>query len=316
MALALALASALSCQRGDGQPYRVGIVSPSARLDEVIEGFRKGMLDYGYEEGVSIVFIYNGPVGEAGEMQGEIRRLMSEGADMLFTVSLSPSLMAKEITAGRDIPIVFAPVYDPIRSSLVRELGAHECNLTGVQVGGNAAKALYWLMELSPGVRRVLVPYDTRTSTTVLGLSDLKEGADKLGVALVTAEVGNREELAKVLDASGGTVDAIWLLTSYFLVDNIDLFVNASLSRKVPLASGTSQYNKGVTISYGQNMFRTGEMASSLAHKIIRGARPSELPIETTDFFLGINLEMAESIGLDVSDYMLQQADFIAREGR
>ena len=313
IALVLMLALSASCDMAKKEAYVIGIVSPTARLGEVIEGFKKGMRDYGYIEGQSIIYIYNGPVSDPNRMEKEIKGLIDKGVNMLFTVALPPTLKAKRLTSHNRIPVVFAPMYDPVRSGVVNEIGMHECNMTGVQTGGNAAKALYWLKELSPEVNRIVVPYDTKASTTDLCLSDLREGAENLGVTLEAIKVSSRSELANALKTASGSVDAIWLLNSYFLVDNIDLFTIASLDQKIPLASGTSQRQNGVTVSYGQNLNKTGEIASSLAHKIIKGARPSDLPIETTDFFLGINLQMANKIGLDIADHILQQADFIER---
>ena len=79
------------------------------------------------------------------------------------------------------------------------------------------------------------------------------------------------------------------------------------------MGSSTSQVDDGLMVSYGQNAFRTGELTAGLAHKILQGRSPAELPVEVTDFFLGINLITADSIGIDISDDILHVADTIIR---
>ena len=115
------------------------------------------------------------------------------------------------------------------------------------------------------------------------------------------------------LDNLPGDIDALWLLNSHFLVKHTELYVEAAIKHRLPLGSGTSQVDDGVMVSYGQNAFRTGELAAGLAHKVLQGRSPSELPVEVTDFFLGINLKTAASIGIDISEDILHVADTIIR---
>ncbi len=108
-------------------------------------------------------------------------------------------------------------------------------------------------------------------------------------------------------------IDAIWLLNSPTLVSNVASYSKAAIQNKLPLASGTSQYESGVLISYGQQHFKTGEQASHLAHKILRGVAPSDLMIEQCNFILGINLQTAQAIGIEIPVNILNQSDFLIR---
>ncbi|MBI5409633.1 MAG: hypothetical protein HZA14_09740 [Nitrospirae bacterium] len=107
--------------------------------------------------------------------------------------------------------------------------------------------------------------------------------------------------------------DAIFILNSPFIISNIDLILKSAIKHGLPTASGAGQYKNGVLITYGQDHFNSGKMASRLAHAVLQGASPGDMPVETTEFFLGINLQTAGAIGLEIPDNVLQQADFIIR---
>ena len=124
---------------------------------------------------------------------------------------------------------------------------------------------------------------------------------------------GNKKELARFLENIPDKTDALWMLNSHFLIKNTDLFVASAIKNKLPSGSSTSQVDGGVMVTYGQNAFRTGQLAAGLAHKILQGNSPAGLPVEITDFFLGINLKTADMIGIDISDDILHVADTIIR---
>jgi len=293
--------------------YVVGIASPTPYLNNVVEGFKDAMGGFEREDGVEIIYIYNGPIAEEDKMRAVIQDMVDRRVDMVLTLGLPPTLIAKELTARDQIPVVFAPVYNPVGSGVVSEVGIHKCNMTGIQIGSSSPKALQLLLEIKPSTKRILIPYDLKASASKQNVIDLRVVAGDLGVELVLVEVSSRKELAAAFEGMGPDIDAIWLLNSFFLVNNIDLYSKASLMRKIPVASGTSQVEEGVLVSYGQNLFNTGRSAARLARRILLGTKPRDLPIETAEYFLGINLKVAGQIGLDIPDYILQQADLVVK---
>ena len=126
-------------------------------------------------------------------------------------------------------------------------------------------------------------------------------------------EVNNKKELALLLENLPEGTDALFLLNSHLLHNNVELFVDAAIKNKLPLGSSTSQVQSGLLVTYSQSTTRTGELAAGLAHKIFQGQSPDNIPVEITDFFLGINLKTANSIGIDISDDILHVADTIIR---
>jgi len=180
-------------------------------------------------------------------------------------------------------------------------------------VGSSTPKALEWLLAVAPGVKRLFVPYCSTNDAAILSLRDLQQGAAKLNIEPLIADVHTLPDLQQAMAAMPAGVDAIWLLNSHFLVSHVSLFVDAAIKRKLPLASGTGQFKAGVPISYGQDHYRTGMQAASLADKILKGIPVADLPVESADFVLAFNLKTAAAIGLHIPDEALRQADFIIR---
>jgi hypothetical protein len=108
-------------------------------------------------------------------------------------------------------------------------------------------------------------------------------------------------------------VDAIFIVSSIFIVSNVKTVVETSIRRKLPTAGGVGLYDRGVIISYSQDGGRSGAQAARLVHKILEGIPASSLPIEQADFYLGINLETTDAIDLKIPGDVLRAADFIAR---
>lgn len=142
----------------------------------------------------------------------------------------------------------------------------------------------------------------------------LKQSAEKSHVELVTAPTDTTEELTKALASMPKNVDAIFIPNSPFLISNLEIIIKFAIERKSPTGSGTGQYKNGIMITYGQDHFYSGKMASRLAKSILHdGISAAALPVETTEFFLGINLKTANTIGITIPDHVVQQADFITR---
>jgi putative ABC transport system substrate-binding protein len=293
--------------------YTVGVSSLTPAHNKIFLGFKKGLAESGYVEGKNITFINPGPRPNVTELEKDLRAFVERKVDLILALSTPVAQKTKQITAGTEIPVVFAPVFDPVRSGIVQSLVRPGGNLTGIKVGGNSAKALDWLLKVSPDIKNIAVPFNAGNKATVQSLGDLQQAADKVGVRLTVYEAKDLQGLETILENLPGESDALWLLNSHFLVRYTELFVNAAIKNKLPLGSSTSQVGAGVLVSYGQNTFRTGELAAGLAQRIFSGISPADLPVENTDFFLGINLITANRIGIDISDDILHAADTIIR---
>ncbi len=293
--------------------YTVGIVNPVPRFEHIIEGFREGLSESGLTEGENIRYIYDGPVRDMPEASRIILEMINDNTDLIFTTTTPVTLIARRLTAGTGVPVVFAPVFDPVKSGVVPSLTDHRSNMTGVKVGGSTEKALEWLITAAPEIKRVFVPYSSDTLAAVESLEALRNGAEKLDVELLISEVRTKDALLRALGSSMINADAVFILNSILFARHSADIINSAIRHRLPAGSGTELYKRGALITYGQNHLRTGRLAGRLAGKILRGTPPEDLPVETSEFFLGINLKTARSIGLDMSVHILEQADFIVR---
>jgi len=296
-----------------GKSYTVAIVNLSEIHDKVLQGFKRGLADHGYIEGKNITYLYNGSRTKMSDLENDLQAFIKDKPDLILSITTPATKKAKMMTAGKGIPVVFASVSDPVQSGIVQSLVKPGGNLTGIKVGGNSAKALEWLLRISPHVKKITVPYNSNNRTTILSLHDLQNAAERIGITLAVYETNNKKELEFLFKNFPQDSDALWLLNSHFLVDNIELFVQAAEKYRLPLGSSTSQVASGVMVTYGQDAFRTGKLAAGLAHEIFQGGSTCNIPVEVTDFFLGINLKTADAIGVDISEDILHVADIIIR---
>lgn len=303
-----------ACGTPQPQTVTIGVVNLSLALNPVFDGFKAGMADLGYVEGQSVTYIYAGPVGSIEALEPAIQDLKTQDIDLLLALSTPATLQAKHAVKGTDIPVVFAPVNDPVGSGVVDNLRNPGGNLTGIQVGGFVPKELEWLLTIAPDTTHLFVPYNPDDSSAVQGMVALDEAADKLGIEIVVGEAHTPDEIMSAIDTIPEEVDAIFLPPDNLMTAHIDDFVAVALERDIPISSvAYPQAEAGALMSYGPDFFRLGEQVARLADKVLQGTSPADLPIETAEFFLSINLQTAEAIGLDIPDTVLRQADNIIR---
>lgn len=291
--------------------FTVGVVNLSSFGDPFVDGFKAGMAELGYVEGENVNYIYPGAVGTIEGLMPAIQSLMEADLDLILSLTTPATLVAKQATAGTDIPVIFVPVFDPVKSGIVESLTQPGGNLTGIRGGGLIPKQLEWLLAVAPGTTRIFVPHNPEDHASTQALEDLRGAAANLGVELVVSEVHSEDELNEVLDAIPEGVDAWFSLPSGFLSSHISKIVETAVQHRLPLTSMGSA--DGGLVSFGPDTYRMGEQASRMAAKILQGTPPADLPVETAEFFLGINLQTAQAIGLDITDDVLIQADDIIR---
>jgi putative ABC transport system substrate-binding protein len=291
----------------------IGIVNFSRTLDPTVEGFKEGMAELGYVEGESVTYIYDDQVESITDLDPAIQDLLGKDLDLILSLTTPASSKVKQAFAERDTPVVFPAVTDPVDSGLVDSLTHPGGNLTGIRTGGSIAKGLEWLLAIAPDTRRLFVPHNPEDSGSVQGLAELSEPAAALGLELVIAEVSTSDEFNAAMDAIPEDVDAIFVLPTGFLVPRIAKFVETAIAHKLPLMSVSPQCGAGALVCYGFDYRQMGKQAARLADQILQGAAPGDLPVETAEFFLSLNLQAAQAIGLDIPEDILEQADHIVR---
>ncbi len=291
--------------------YQVGIINPSSGLSEVVEGFKQGLAEHGYREGDNLTYIDYGPI-KINEVTTTIKEMLSrQHLDLLYTTTTRGTQIAKQTVVGKDVPVVFAPVFAPEKSGIITSLPKPGGNLTGVKVGGSSSSTFHWLLSIMPDIKHIFVPFHCTDPAASMCFKDMSLAASKAGVMVEVANVTNKTELETALANIPENTDAIWLSCSPLIFSNIKEIVAVATARQLPVASTTHQLEEGVMVSYGVNNFALGKQASRLAAQILQGTAPSEIPVETAEFFLSINLPIATTLGIEIPTHILRQADFI-----
>jgi putative ABC transport system substrate-binding protein len=270
------------------------------------------MVKYGYIEGKNTTYIKceskDGKVIETA-----IGEMMDRKVDMIFAMTTPMTLKVKQITKNAHIPIVFV-AYDAVRSGVVESLVRPGGNLTGVQLTGSTPKSLELLSAIAPRTKRIFVPVCSKNCAVHQSLADLKQGAAKLGLDLLVSGVDTVDELKAVLSSMPGDIDAIFIAHCWLVGSNMDIVSAAAMKRKIPVFSaGQVHAEDGALIAYGPKLENTGAQAARLAHHVLQGTPAANLPVETSDLCLEINLRVAKAIGLEVPEHVLQQAGIIIR---
>lgn len=316
--LLLALAGFVGCQsEPDEKVITVGVVSFSPAMDSAFEGFNKQMEEFGYQEDVNIRYLYEGPAKSQEALLEIAKNFVEQEVDLILALSTPSAQAAKAATAESQIPVVFVPVTDPVGSGLVNSLSNPGGNLTGVTNLSSETLRLDWLIDVvSPKVlTRIYIPYNPEDKSAEYALAKAQAVAPDMGVEITPREARNGAEMVLALKEMPDDMNAIFMLPDSVAISSIQAFVETALEHQIPLcAPTTGQVKAGALISYGLDLESAGRQAARLAYQIILGKIPGELPIEESEFYLAINLATAEMIDQNISDSIINQADFIYNE--
>ncbi|MDH3447894.1 MAG: ABC transporter substrate-binding protein [Gammaproteobacteria bacterium] len=294
--------------------YVVGLVTNNPNGMKNVEGFREAMTRIGYAEGRNIEYRYSGEPTQGQALDDTLRRLVEERVDLIFTAGSPTGVAAHRITQGTDIPVVFGVIADPIRAGVMTDLDRPGGNLTGVMLSPSHSRRLELLLEINPKIRRVYIPFNPEDSAPASAFGYLETAAVQLGIEIVAGRAVDQDEVSALFGSMPDDIDAIFLLPDSTVNRRQQDFIDLAIARKIAV-SGPSivQVEKGALISYGIVHKEAGAQAASTADQILRGAHPGDLPVQTAEFYLGINLRTAQAIDLDVPYDILQRAHTIVR---
>lgn len=295
--------------------YTIGVVNLGAALEPVLEGFKSYMEENGYVEGENVTYIYDGPVNEIPPLDAEAQKMVDADVDLILSLTTPASQATKRVTADNHIPVVFAPITDPVSTGLVESLANPSGNLTGVTFGPQVGLRMEWLLRIDPSIKRVWIPYNSDDASPIAALAILEDNASALDVEYETVVARNPDEISAAIENIPDDIDAIFLLPDTVNVSNVDQYIQAALEKDLPLSVPSKPaVEQGALISYSMDFVEVGKQAGRLGAQILEGAKPSDLPVEVSEFFLTINLHTADTIGLDISTEILRQANDIFRE--
>ncbi len=271
--------------------------------------------ELGYTEGRNMTFDYRSAEGRPERLPALAAELVRARPDVLITGF--GTLAAKAAKAATpNIPIVFTAVGDPVGAGLVASLGHPGANVTGLtdQARDLGGKQLQLLRELVPGMRAVAVLMNPDTLFTALALKDIKAAAEIVRLPVNVLEARTAEDVPRKLEAIGKTGSiGLLVLPDPLTVSIRRQIADLAIRRRLPTISGYRDFvESGGLMSYGADHQQMYQRAAEYVDRIVKGARPAELPIEQpTKFELAINLKTAKAIGLSVPASALARADHV-----
>ena len=311
---------------GDAQPtgntvFRIAFLSPDAAraticgpkpTDLAFEALREGLRDLGHVDGVNIAIDCRSAEGDYARLPALARELVEANPHVMVASAAPASLAAKAATAA--LPIVSVYSADPVGLGLVTSLARPGGNVTGISAlaSDHVAKSLQLLKDAAPHAARIAVLGHAPNPTFAIYRRLLEPAASKLGVRLVYYEMHSVPDIESQIGAVARSgAGAVLVMHQAFTFSNRALLVEALGKRRVPAMFGSREaVEAGGLMSYAVSVPEVFRRSAVYVDKILKGAKPAELPIEQpTKFELAINLKTAKALGVTVPPSVLARAE-------
>jgi len=309
------LAAPLAAQAQQAKIPRIGILTPgtAAMTQDLFEAFRQGMRDRGYIEGQHVIFERRFGGDRPERLSDAAAELVHSKVDVIVTATDQGIAAVKQQT--QTIPIVMANSTDPVTTGFVASLARPGGNITGnsgmsPELSG---KRLQILREVVPGLSRVAFLWNPDIRGAVLAYKETQDAARSLHLQLQSVEVSHADDLDRALsELTTGRAEAL-------IVPGLNPVAYANRGRiarfaqrnRLPSMYGTRDFaDAGGLMTFGPSAADLWRRAATFVDKILKGAKPGDLPVEQpTTFELVINLKTAKALGLNIPPSLLARAD-------
>jgi putative ABC transport system substrate-binding protein len=297
-----------------GRIPRIGFIGNStAALEANLVGpFREGLRELGYEEGHNLVLEFRWAEGKYDRFPALIAELLAAKVDVLVTAGTPATLAVKKATST--VPLVFIAVGDPVGTGVAPSLARPGGNLAGLSSMSPdlEGKRLGLLQEVVPKLSHVAFLLNPANAFHTVSMRQARVAAQPLGIKLQPLEVRNSEDL----DGAFASVvkekpDALLILADRVFLQNRKRMMEFAIQQRLPSVNAYRELvEAGGLMSYGPSYEDIHRRAAGYVDKILKGAKPAELPIEQPNkFTLLINLKAAKALGLEITPTLLARAD-------
>ncbi len=297
------------------KPAIIGVIAAGsvASTRPLAEILAKRLSELGWVEGRDVVVEYRyeeGNIDRASEAVAEFARMK---VNVILVPGDAEALVAKRATVA--IPIVATAVGDPLGNGLIESLAHPGGNITGMSLAlsETAGKRLELLREVVPGLKRVAIFGNSGNPMVALEPNAAIAAAHALGLETIISGVQTVEDIAPTIESLKGNADALYVCADPFTVIKSATISAAALAARLP----TMQFfrystERGGLVSYGPKINYMWRRATEIADKILRGAKPADIPVEQpTEFELVVNLKTAKALGLTIPEILLTRADVV-----
>lgn len=297
---------------------RVGFLVPgsASSYSERIEAFLQGLRELGHVEGQNIIIEYRYTEGSRDRLPVLAAELVQLKVDVIVT-GTTPAIQAAKNATGT-IPIVMAEVADPVAVGFVANLARPGGNITGFTTLSPDldGKRLELLKDILPNVTRVAFIWDSSNSADKIRFKQVQRAAQALAITVQSLGVRNPKEMASALEAAIGERPGAVMVTNPSVLTYGKQIADFAAKNRLPLVFDAREHAEkvGGLMAYGPSFADLLRRAAAYVDKILKGAKPADLPVEQpTKFELVINLKNARQIGLTVPANVLARADRVIR---
>jgi putative ABC transport system substrate-binding protein len=283
----------------------------AASQSHLTAAFLRRLRELGWTEGRNVGIEYRWGEGRAErftEIADEFVRLK---VDVILTHNTPPTLAAKEATSV--IPIVFATAGDPVGTGIVASLARPGSNITGLsgQAPDSGGKRIELLREFIPAMRRLAILTDADNPLSARDVDEVHGAARTFGIEVTILETRRAEDIGPAFERLQGGAQALYVSIAPLLFANLVRINTFALAARLPTICTVREWVEvGGLMSYGPDWTDMWRHAADVVDKILRGAKPANLPVEQpTKFVLVINLTTAKALGLEVPPTLLARAD-------
>jgi putative ABC transport system substrate-binding protein len=300
-----------------GRTYRIGFLggASAAGYTPLVESFILGLRDLGYVVGKNVALEYRWADGHYDRLPGLAAELTRLKVDVIVTQGTPAAYAAKRLSSS--VPVVMAIVGNPVESGLVASLARPGGSVTGSSYFMNElnAKRLELIKMLIPSLARagVLINPDNPAMASVL--DEMEQRAQALKVTIQPVKVRNLEELDGTLQASRKQIDALTVVEEGLFVANAARVAELAAKHRIPSIGFGEYCEAGGLMAYGVDFPYIWRQSATLVDKILKGAKPADLPIQqATRFELVINLKAAKALGITLRPEVRARADRVIIE--
>ena len=295
---------------------RIGVILPGSPWYEAVDGLRQGLKELGLEEGKHFVLDIRDTKGDVKAAEEAARNLERDRVTLIYAVPNAVVAAAKRGTTST--PIAFIVGSDPVATGLVESFAKPGGRLTGIHllVRDITGKRLEILKEILPKLRGVITFYDPGNQVASQSAKLARDEAKRLGLKIVERHVSSVEEVRSALQGlKAGGADAFFYTPDAMVGSQAQMIIDTARAKKLPtMFTEQSFVVKGALASYGPNYHEIGRLSAKYVQRILNGAQPRDLRIETVeDVELAINLKTAKQLGLTIPPEVLSRAKKVIR---
>jgi len=315
---AVALAPRVVRAQAPAKVPRIGLLSSYSPSDAALwhQAFRLGLRDLGWVEGKNISIEYRYAEGRSDRLPELAADLVRLQVDVIVASGVTDALAAQKAT--RAIPIVMAIPGDPVASGLVGSLARPGGNITGLSQMSMelVGKRLELLKEIVPKLSRVAVLWNPQGASSTVTWKEIQPPARQLGIQLHSLEVRSSDDFDKAFEAATrARAGALFIIGDPVTVTNLKRIADLAAKSRLPSIFASSEFtDAGGLVAYGPDRSDLFRRAATYVDKILKGAKPGDLPIDrATKFELVINMKTAKTLGIKIPNSILVRADQVIK---